>query len=125
MRGIIVPHYFSAPRDFLSTGTQRWARDAACWGTLVADTATAIAWYLYRHHLSAITVLFIHALHTPYEVPRVKSELRMSLELFEKSKVCKLPSIIRAAGRGDSIILAMLQVSPYRTTEVVLMMSYS
>lgn len=97
---------------------------AACWGTLVADTATAIAWYLYRHHLSAITVLFIHALHTPYEVPRVKSELRMSLELFEKSKVCKLPSIIRAAGRGDSIILAMLQVSPYRTTEVVLMKSY-
>ncbi|KAH8079878.1 hypothetical protein HD553DRAFT_124282 [Filobasidium floriforme] len=82
------------------------------------------AWYLYRHHLSAITVLFIHALHTPYEVPRVKSELRMSLELFEKSKVCKLPSIIRAAGRGDSIILAMLQVSPYRTTEVVLLMSY-
>lgn len=79
------------------------------------------AWYLYRHHLSAITVLFIHALHTPYEVPRVKSELRMSLELFEKSKVCKLPSIIRAAGRGDSIILAMLQMleSPERSAKSI------
>jgi hypothetical protein len=35
----------------------------------------------------------------------------MSLKLFEESKICKLPSIVRAAGRGDSIILAMSQVS--------------
>jgi len=68
------------------------------------------AWYLYNHHLTAITVLFIHALHTPSEVTRVKTELQASLTLFERSKLEKIPSIVRASGKGDNIILAMLQV---------------
>jgi hypothetical protein len=61
--------------------------------------------------LTAATVLFIHALHTPSEVTRIKTELEASLELFTKTKLAKIPSIVRAAGKGDVVISAMLQVS--------------
>jgi hypothetical protein len=76
------------------------------------------AWFMFSHHLSAVTIIFIHSLHHPEQVDEFKHELRPSYDVFYNAAHSDQPFLVRAAGNGDKIIEAMFSVS----AEIQLMM---
>lgn len=75
------------------------------------DNLRTSAWFIFSHHLSAVTIIFIHALFHPDKTEEFKDELRPSYEAFCKAARSHQPFLVRAAGNGDKVIEAMFQVS--------------
>ena len=65
---------------------------------------------MFSHHLTAVTIIFIHALFRSDKIKEFKDELWPSYEAFYNAVRSGQPFLARAAGSGDKVIEAMFQV---------------